>query len=97
MNSDDSLVIIDQWFKSHCNGLWEHKYGVELTTTDNPGWMAVIDDQLSNNCFNKIKEDIILWESECMQNENSIRVYSKTLLGCITSVAHILKTKAIIK
>jgi len=26
-----------------CNGEWEHGFGVEISTVDNPGWSASID------------------------------------------------------
>lgn len=31
------------WFAAHCNGDWEHSYGVEIETLDNPGWALHID------------------------------------------------------
>jgi hypothetical protein len=26
-----------------CNGDWEHSYGIDIKTTDNPGWTISID------------------------------------------------------
>lgn len=37
------LKWIEQWYLSHCDGDWEHQYGVEITTIDNPGWSIKID------------------------------------------------------
>lgn len=31
------------WFAARCNGDWEHSYGVEIETLDNPGWALHID------------------------------------------------------
>jgi hypothetical protein len=31
------------WYASQCNGDWEHHYGVEIGTLDNPGWTVTID------------------------------------------------------
>lgn len=31
------------WYKSNCNGDWEHNYGVIIETIDNPGWSVTID------------------------------------------------------
>jgi hypothetical protein len=31
------------WYSSHCDGDWEHTYGIEIGTLDNPGWRVVID------------------------------------------------------
>ena len=31
------------WYKSNCDGDWEHLFGVKIGTLDNPGWMVDID------------------------------------------------------
>jgi hypothetical protein len=36
--SDDLLLWLQQWYGAHCDGDWEHEYGVRLTSLDNPGW-----------------------------------------------------------
>jgi len=33
-----SLSALEQWYASQCNGEWEHGYGVQIDTLDNPGW-----------------------------------------------------------
>jgi len=38
----DFAGLID-WYVSHCDGDWEHQYGVRLETSDNPGWILTID------------------------------------------------------
>lgn len=32
-----------QWYHSQCDGDWEHEWGVEIGTLDNPGWRLKID------------------------------------------------------
>lgn len=34
--------LID-WYRSECNGDWEHAYGIQIDTIDNPGWSLKID------------------------------------------------------
>jgi hypothetical protein len=34
---------ISNWLLSHCDGDWEHEYGVKIETLDNPGWSVTID------------------------------------------------------
>jgi hypothetical protein len=34
---------LEQWYFSHCDGRWEHQYGVDIGTLDNPGWRVKID------------------------------------------------------
>ncbi len=38
----DHLV---SWYVEHCDGEWEHSYGVALDTIDNPGWSLRVDLQ----------------------------------------------------
>ena len=37
------LDWIQNWFKDHCDGDWEHGEGIQITTIDNPGWEIEID------------------------------------------------------
>ena len=37
------LKELSEWYKSQCDDLWEHRYGVAITTLDNPGWFVKID------------------------------------------------------
>ncbi|MEU8698389.1 Imm53 family immunity protein [Streptomyces sp. NPDC048680] len=41
MNS--SLKILQKWYASACDGDWEHSYGIRIETTDNPGWILIVD------------------------------------------------------
>lgn len=33
-----SIEWLNNWYRSNCNGDWEHSYGVKIDTLDNPGW-----------------------------------------------------------
>ena len=33
---------IQGWCVANCNGEWEHGYGIEISTLDNPGWSVRI-------------------------------------------------------
>lgn len=53
----DILNKINEWFKSNCNGDWEHGYGIKIETMDNPGWKVDIylyDTELEDKPFDKI-------------------------------------------
>jgi hypothetical protein len=39
----DILLKIQEWYLSHCNGIWEHQSGIRIDTLDNPGWTVTID------------------------------------------------------
>jgi hypothetical protein len=38
-----SLSLLEDWYAAQCDGDWEHQYGVQITTLDNPGWSLEID------------------------------------------------------
>ena len=31
------------WYRSQCDGEWEHRFGIRLETLDNPGWLLSVD------------------------------------------------------
>jgi hypothetical protein len=39
----NTIEQLQQWYKSQCNGDWEHAYGIRIETLDNPGWKVTID------------------------------------------------------
>src|SRR5690349_19605982 len=44
MQSEDSnSAWLMRWYASQCNDEWEHSYGIEIGTLDNPGWSLKID------------------------------------------------------
>jgi hypothetical protein len=34
---------LQDWYKSQCDGDWEHEYGIDIKTVDNPGWYVTIN------------------------------------------------------
>lgn len=38
-----SIFFLQDWFIAHCDGQWEHEYGIDITTIDNPGWKVRIN------------------------------------------------------
>jgi hypothetical protein len=53
-----SLERLENWYESHCNGDWEHQYGVEIGTLDNPGWSITFDltgTRSENKIFDQVK------------------------------------------
>lgn len=39
----EELNRLQQWYKLHCDGDWEHVYGIRIETMDNPGWKLSVD------------------------------------------------------
>ncbi len=42
-NDESVLMWLQQWYSKQSNGEWEHAYGIEISTLDNPGWRIKID------------------------------------------------------
>ncbi|EFL05930.1 predicted protein [Streptomyces sp. AA4] len=39
----ESFQFLLDWYAEQCDEEWEHAFGVELSTLDNPGWSLEID------------------------------------------------------
>jgi hypothetical protein len=39
----DELSWLMNWYVAQCDGDWEHRFGLEIGTLDNPGWSLAID------------------------------------------------------
>ncbi len=40
---DSLLKWLERWYRSKCDGEWEHGSGVRIDTLDNPGWSVFVD------------------------------------------------------
>ena len=50
------LRWLEEWYKSQCEGDWQHDFGVRIHTIDNPGWRVKIDladTELENKKFDE--------------------------------------------
>lgn len=53
----DRLGLLKEWYKSNCDGDWEHSYGIKIDTLDNPGWsidIDLVDTILENKQFKNV-------------------------------------------
>ncbi len=51
---------IENWYKSKCDGRWEHRDGIRIMTLDNPGWSVKInleDTEIDEKYFEKLNVD----------------------------------------
>jgi len=54
-----TLQRLCAWYRSQCDGEWEHFWGVKIGTLDNPGWSVAINLQgtpLEGVPFDECKE-----------------------------------------
>lgn len=76
----DFLTLVNTWYQSKCDGVWEHSYGFSLDNIDNPGWCIKITGE-NNKKVLSITSDIDtedFWLS-ITSNENSFIGYSGIL------------------
>jgi len=54
------LKEIQAWYSSQCDDQWEHQYGIEIGTIDNPGWSLEVDltqTHLSDVPFGEVRRE----------------------------------------
>jgi len=54
----NTLQELQRWYHTQCDGDWEHGFGVEIGTLDNPGWRVTIDltdTELAERPFAEVK------------------------------------------
>ncbi|MBE6060899.1 MAG: rhodanese-related sulfurtransferase [Clostridium sulfidigenes] len=52
------IAWLSEWYKSNCDGDWEHYYGIKIDTIDNPGWKVdidLVDTYLEDVQFNTVQ------------------------------------------
>ena len=60
MREAESLEGLQRWYRSQCDGDWEHGAGVEIATLDNPGWtirVSLSGTTLESRPFERIKSE----------------------------------------
>lgn len=84
------LDDLQKWYASNCDTYWEHDFGVQIGTLDNPGWDVTIDLK-ATNLEGKLFEPLKHETSEerwihCRVEENKFRGF-----GDETKLEEILK------
>lgn len=57
----NEIEEIQEWFRQHCNGEWEHSQGIRIESCDNPGWWVHIElkgSPLAGKPFTRISRGI---------------------------------------
>ncbi|SRR6266849_446582 len=52
------LTWLQEWYSKHCDGEWEHGFGITIETIDNPGWsltVCVEGTELASAIFEPVK------------------------------------------
>jgi hypothetical protein len=56
----EALFRLQDWYLAHCDGEWEHSYGVKINTLDNPGWELIVDldhTELADEPFKAVERE----------------------------------------
>jgi Immunity protein 53 len=43
MVADNIIIDLETWYYAQCDDEWEHEFGIQIGTLDNPGWYVKID------------------------------------------------------
>jgi hypothetical protein len=71
--ADSPIAALQRWYIEQCDGDWEHSYGIEIETLDNPGWQLRIDltnTGLSGRPFSRVEDHrsdtdwLVCWVAE---------------------------------
>jgi hypothetical protein len=57
----NAFEFLQEWYSGQCDGDWEHQYGVEIGTIDNPGWRVRVD--LQGTALDGCRLDIVRFEN----------------------------------
>ncbi|MFC5401676.1 immunity 53 family protein [Cohnella soli] len=52
------VLWLEDWFNGNCNDDWEHGYGIQIVTLDNPGWsvdISLVDTDIEHESFSAME------------------------------------------
>lgn len=80
---------LEEWYKSQCDGDWEHFFGIKIETLDNPGWCVSID------ITDTVLENKLFEEYEVMSSDEDW-VFCRVKDGCFNGAGDPSKLEGII-
>ena len=95
--SSEPVIAIDQWFERMCDNDWEHQGGITIQTTDNPGWVIIInlDDIIIDKdaALRLLNNDDAHVEAHYFPEKNTYHVFCEplNLEKALRNAANILK------
>jgi len=87
-----SVRQIEEWFKERCDGKWEHHVGINLRSTDNPGWWMTVPDlhiekEVLANAIGSLLND---YDAQVTTDGMSVRIFSPVLSSCILATSAVI-------
>jgi hypothetical protein len=92
INMDQSILEIERYYASKCDGNWEHHLGISIESTDNPGWILKFDDlPMDNTVLSPIVGQLLLnLNAQISTDGTAVRLFAPTLRECILASAILL-------
>lgn len=89
----ENLGWIEEWYASHCDGEWEHQFGVQLETIDNPGWSLRIElrgtsHQGLTQSWQQLNRTEVNWIHWCVSGDRFIGYCGARNLTELIQIAH---------
>jgi hypothetical protein len=76
----DPIDVIDRWFATSCDGLWEHHHGLTIQTTDNPGWLLTFNAPIEDGAFLALSSEVGKhWGVELTYKRDKPEIYARIL------------------
>ncbi len=86
--SEECLKVIQNWFKARWERDWVHHVRFDLTTTDNPGWLASFELHTTETEVNSILANSPHRKHvDVSVKHGYIRIYSESLSKCLEACA----------
>jgi hypothetical protein len=89
MDESSAITALEDWFKQHCDGTWEHRYGLTIQTTDNPGWLVTFKElRVSKDVLAACIGDLLRqYDAQISTDGTMVRVYSTSLQNVLIAAA----------
>ena len=81
INESKVLSTIERWFKGHCDGMWEHLFGINIETTDNPGWILTFQElKITQETLADVIGDLLReYNAQVSTDGTLVRVFAPSL------------------
>jgi hypothetical protein len=89
----DLIDQIDEWYQRRCDGIWEHRFGVEIVSCDNPGWwMRFTDLPLPAERVTELTETMkSMYGAQLVVRDSTVELFSRSLRTCLSAATDLIE------
>ncbi len=95
LNKDGQSVVrmLEKWFENHCDGTWEHHYGITIETSDNPGWILTFKElKITKKILADTIGDLLRdYDAQVGADGTTIRVFAPSLNKVLLAAAILIE------